>query len=395
MNDVILVVNAGSSSLKFQVHEITGVNDLSFMLGGQVSGIGGGRPSFRVKDGQGAVLDDRAYEPGQVPDLSAAQDIMASWLQQRIPAPPAAVGHRIVHGGQRMTRSVLVSQDILEYLDSLVPLAPLHQHNNLAPVHVIFEHWPEIRQVACFDTAFHRTQDKVVERFALPQEFYDQGVRRYGFHGLSYQYIAGRLAEILPEVARGRVIAAHLGSGASACALVNGVSRETTMGFTALDGLPMGTRPGRLDAGVVLWMLEQGMGHDEIQDLLYNRSGMKGLSGISNDMRTLLASEETSARLAVDYFNYRVAESIAGLCVAAEGLDALVFTAGVGENSPEIRAGICRRLEWLGVRLDETANSGNQLRISAPDSRIGVYVVPTNEELVIARQTSDVIHGML
>lgn len=395
MNDVILVVNAGSSSLKFQVHEITGENALSFMLGGQVSGIGGERPSFRVKDGQGAVLDDRAFEPGQVPDLSAAQDIMASWLQQRIPAPPAAVGHRIVHGGQRMTRSVLVSQDILEYLDSLVPLAPLHQHNNLAPVHVIFEHWPEIRQVACFDTAFHRTQDKVVERFALPQEFYDQGVRRYGFHGLSYQYIAGRLAEILPDVARGRVIAAHLGSGASACALVNGVSRETTMGFTALDGLPMGTRPGRLDAGVVLWMLEQGMGHDEIQDLLYNRSGMKGLSGISNDMRTLLASEEASARLAVDYFNYRVAESIAGLCVAAEGLDALVFTAGVGENSPEIRAGICRRLEWLGVRLDEAANSGNELRISAPDSRIGVYVVPTNEELVIARQTSDVIHGML
>jgi len=395
MNDVILVVNAGSSSLKFQVHEITGENALSFMLGGQVSGIGGGRPSFRVKDGRGAVVDERAFEPGQVPDLSAAQDIMASWLQQRIPAPPAAVGHRIVHGGQRMTRSVLVSQDILEYLDSLVPLAPLHQHNNLAPVHVIFEHWPEIRQVACFDTAFHRTQDKVVERFALPQEFYDQGVRRYGFHGLSYQYIAARLAEILPDVARGRVIAAHLGSGASACALVNGVSRETTMGFTALDGLPMGTRPGRLDAGVVLWMLEQGMGHDEIQDLLYNRSGMKGLSGISNDMRTLLASEEASARLAVDYFNYRVAESIAGLCVAAEGLDALVFTAGVGENSPEIRAGICRRLEWLGIRLDEAANSGNELRISAPDSRIGVYVVPTNEELVIARQTSDVIHGML
>ncbi len=253
------------------------------------------------------------------------------------------------------------------------------------------EHWPEIRQVACFDTAFHRTQDKVVERFAIPQEFYDRGVRRYGFHGLSYQYIAGRLREILPEVGAGRVIAAHLGSGASACAMVDGVSRETTMGFTALDGLPMGTRPGRLDAGVVLWMLEQGMQHDEIQDLLYNRSGMKGLSGISNDMRTLLASTDPAARLAVDYFTYRAAESIAGLCVAAQGLDAVVFTAGVGENSPEIRAGICERLEWMGIRLDEEANARNALTISRPDSRIGVHVVPTNEEQVIARQTCDVI----
>ncbi|MFA7669068.1 MAG: acetate/propionate family kinase [Burkholderiaceae bacterium] len=395
MNNVILVVNAGSSSLKFQVHEVVDAQTLTFLLGGQVSGIGGSKPSFRVKDNEGRVLEDRAYPAAQVRDLSTAQDVMASWLQHRMAEPPLAVGHRIVHGGQRMTRSVLVSQDILDYLDSLVPLAPLHQHNNLAPVHVIFDHWPEIRQVACFDTAFHRTQNAVVERFALPQQYYDQGVRRYGFHGLSYQYIAEHLAEILPEVASGRVIACHLGSGASACAMVNGVSRETTMGFTALDGLPMGTRPGRLDAGVVLWMLEQGMNHDEIQDLLYNGSGMKGLSGISNDMRTLLASDEASARLAVDYFNYRVAESVAGLCVAAEGLDSLVFTAGVGENSPEIRAGVCHHLAWLDIKLDEKANSANELRISAPDSRIGVYVVPTNEERVIARQTSDVIHGML
>jgi len=395
MNEVILVVNAGSSSLKFQVHEIVGGNTLSFALGGQVSGIGAEHPAFRVKDAGGAVLEDRRLEAGRVPDLGAAQDIMAGWLQGRMPGPPVAVGHRIVHGGHRMTRSVLISHDILDYLDSLAPLAPLHQHNNLAPVRVIFEHWPEIRQVACFDTAFHRTQGPVVERFALPQEYYDRGVRRYGFHGLSYQYIAAHLRETLPEVGAGRVIAAHLGSGASACAMVNGVSHETTMGFTALDGLPMGTRPGRLDAGVVLWMLEQGMGHDEIQDLLYNRSGMKGLSGISNDMRTLLASTEPSARLAVDYFNYRTAESIAGLCVAAGGLDSLVFTAGVGENSPEIRAGVCRRLEWLGIRLDESANAGNALTISAADSRIGVYVVPTNEEQVIARQTHDTIRGML
>lgn len=395
MNEVILVVNAGSSSLKFQVHEIGGDKTLSMVLGGQVSGIGGSRPAFRVKGGAGEILAERQLEPAQASDLGTAQEIMATWLQERMPGPPVAVGHRIVHGGPEMTRSVLISQEILDYLDSLVPLAPLHQNNNLAPVRVIFEHWPEIRQVACFDTAFHRTQDQVVERFALPQEYYERGVRRYGFHGLSYQYIAGHLRNILPDVAAGRVVAAHLGSGASACAMVDGVSRETTMGFTALDGLPMGTRPGRLDAGVVLWMLEQGMDHDEIQDLLYNRSGMKGLSGISNDMRTLLASSEASARLAIDYFTYRTAESIAGLCVAAQGLDALVFTAGVGENSPEIRAGVCRRLEWLGVRLDAEANAANALTISQADSGIGVYVVPTNEEEVIARQTYETISGVL
>lgn len=391
MGDVILVVNAGSSSLKFQLYGMSGDGVLTMLLGGQVSGIGGERPAFHAKDAQGHRLASHPLDPAKAADLGGAQDVMADWLQDRIPSPPVAVGHRIVHGGPEMSGSVQITGEILEYLDSLVPLAPLHQHNNLAPVHVIFNHWPHIRQVACFDTAFHRTQGKVVERFALPQEFYDRGVRRYGFHGLSYQYIANRLPEILPQVAGRRVIAAHLGSGASACAMVGGVSRETTMGFTALDGLPMGTRPGRLDAGVVLWMLEQGMQHDEIQDLLYNRSGMKGLSGISNDMRTLLASDAASARLAVDYFTYRAAESVAGLCVAAEGLDALVFTAGVGENSPEIRAGICRRLEWMGIQVDEAANASNALTISGPDSRISVHVVPTNEEQVIAQETRDVI----
>ncbi len=395
MGDVILVVNAGSSSLKFQLYAMSDDGGLSMLLGGQISGIGGEYPAFHAKDAQGQRLAAFPILPEKAADLGGAQDVMADWLQDRIPSPPVAVGHRIVHGGPEMSRSVLISGEIIEYLDSLVPLAPLHQHNNLAPVHVIFDHWPHIRQVACFDTAFHRTQGKVAERFALPQEFYDRGVRRYGFHGLSYQYIADRLPEVLPEIAGRRVIAAHLGSGASACAMVEGLSRETTMGFTALDGLPMGTRPGRLDAGVVLWMLEQGMGHDEIQDLLYNRSGMKGLSGISNDMRTLLASDEPSARLAVDYFNYRVAEGIAGLCVAAEGLDALVFTAGVGENAPEIRAGICARLEWMGIHVDEEANARNALTISRPDSRISVHVVPTNEEQVIAQQTRDVILGRL
>lgn len=390
MNDVILVVNAGSSSLKFQLHQIETEKQLSLVMSGQISGIAGSQPAFKVKDRSGRYLVERSLPAGQAADLGDAQNIMIAWLQECMSAPPVAVGHRIVHGGPRMSRSVLIDQEILGYLDSLVPLAPLHQLNNLAPVRVVLEHWPETPQVACFDTAFHRTQDSVVQHFALPQEFYDRGVRRYGFHGLSYQYIAEHLRRTQPEVAGGRVIAAHLGSGASACALVDGVSCETTMGFTALDGLPMGTRPGRLDPGVVLWMLEQGMGHDEIQDLLYNHSGIKGLSGISNDMRTVLASEESSAHLAVDYFTYRTAESIAGLCVAAQGLDALVFTAGVGENSPEIRKRVCRRLEWMGIHINEDANESNELIISQPDSPIGVYVIPTNEEAVIAKQTYEV-----
>nr|MBF0684768.1 acetate kinase [Pseudomonas sp.] len=236
---------------------------------------------------------------------------------------------------------------------------------------------------------FHRTHDKVVERFALPQFLYDRGVRRYGFHGLSYDYIAQTLRRELPEVARGRVIAAHLGSGASACAMVDGRSLDSTMGFTALDGLPMSTRPGRLDAGVVLWMLEQGFTHDQIQHILYNESGLKGLSGSSGDVRDLLASDSTAARLAIDYFIYRSAESLAGLCVATRGLDALVFTAGVGENSPQIRAGICEQLAWLGIAIDASRNATNSRCISTADSAIGVYVLPTNEEAVIARETLD------
>jgi len=393
--DTLLVVNAGSSSLKFQVHTIDPTRGPEMALSGQITSIGSEAPKIRVKDRSGAVREDRSLYPHEAMDLAGAQEVMAGWLATHVARQPIAVGHRIVHGGPRMTRSVLISQEILNYLDSLVPLAPLHQRNNLAPVHVVFDHWPDIQQVACFDTAFHRSQDTVVQHFALPEKYFEQGVRRYGFHGLSYEYISGRLREVLPQVAEKRVIAAHLGSGASACAMLNGVSRETTMGFTALDGLPMATRPGRLDAGVVLWLLEQGKTHDEIQDLLYNQSGMKGLSGISGDMRTLLASTEPAAKLAVDYYTYRAAESIAGLCVATQGLDALVFTAGVGENSPEIRAGICRRLEWLGLRIDDEANAGNQLTISGPDSAVSIHVVPTNEELVIARHMWDTLRGVL
>lgn len=387
MQDILLVINAGSSSLKFQVHDIIAAETFVFSYGGQVSGIGGARPNFKVRDRGDKVLIERDLTVEEGADLHNAQLMLADWLSKRIVKAPRAVGHRIVHGGPELADSVLIDGDILRYLDSLSPLAPLHQHNNLAPVHVIRERWPQIMQVACFDTAFHRSYDKVVERFALPQSFYDRGVRRYGFHGLSYEYLAHKLKQDMPAVAGGRVVAAHLGAGASACAMLQGRSVDSTMGFTALDGLPMATRCGSLDAGVVLWMLEQGMTHDEIQRVLYTESGIKGLSGISGDVRDLQASAAPAAKLALDYFAYRTAESIAGLCVATQGLDSLIFTAGVGEHSAWVRAAICQHLGWLGIALDEGLNQASAPCISSARSRVGVYVIPTNEEWVIARDT--------
>ncbi len=387
MTELMLVVNAGSSSLKFQVHRLLTATSLAFSYGGQISGVGGPKPVFRVKAANGVTLVDDTLPAHEAADLRTAQHTLMNWMRSEIHHAPIAVGHRIVHGGPRYKQSAIVDEEVLRELEALAPLAPLHQQNNLAPVYVIRELWPQTTQVVCFDTAFHRTHDRVVERYAIPQSLYDQGVRRYGFHGLSYDYIAQTLRQELPAVVRGRVIAAHLGSGASACAMMDGQSVDSTMGFTALDGLPMSTRPGRLDAGVVLWMMEQGYTHDHIQHLLYNESGLKGLSGLSGDVRDLLASDSTAAKLAIDYFIYRSAECIAGLCVATRGLDALVFTAGVGENSPVIRAGICNRLNWMGITIDADSNAANATCISASNSAIAVYVIPTNEESVIARQT--------
>jgi len=391
MTDLLLVINAGSSSLKFQVHQISGSQSLTFAYGGQIAGIGGPGPWFRVHDMNGETLVSQTLAIKEACDLRTAQNILAEWMRKEIHPEPVAVGHRIVHGGSRFTQSVIIDEEVLRELDSLAPLAPLHQRNNLAPVYVLREHWPQITQVACFDTAFHRTYDNVVQRFAIPQALYSRGVRRYGFHGLSYDYISQALRRDLPEVARGKVIAVHIGSGASACAMLDGRSVDSTMSFTPLDGIPMSTRPGHLDAGVVLWMLEQGYSHDEIQHVLYYESGLKGLSGVSGDVRDLLASDSSSARLAIDYFTYRCAESLAGLCVATRGLDALVFTAGVGENSPAIRAGICERLDWMGIHIDTPSNEAGSLCISSPESAVGVYIIPTNEEAVIARQTLDQI----
>ncbi|RIY40946.1 acetate/propionate family kinase [Neopusillimonas maritima] len=392
MNPLLLVVNAGSSSLKFGVYESDGDKVLDLTYSGRVTGIGSTSPRFRVGSSDRPGLVDRELAAHEVSSLDQAQALVSDWLAQNLKRDPDAVGHRIVHGGPNYHDSVLVTPAVLQELEGLASLAPLHQRNNLHPVHVIGQRHPLLPQVACFDTAFHRGHRDVVERFAIPERFFQQGVRRYGFHGLSYEYIAGHLKRHYQQKADGRVIVAHLGSGASACAMKAGLSVETTMGFTALDGLPMCTRPGRLDAGVVLWMMEQGMSHEDIQHVLYYESGLKGLSGLT-DMRELLASDQPQAELALAYFAYRTAESIAGLCVALGGLDMLVFTAGIGENCPEVRARVCRHLEWLGLKLDRQANQRNASSIAAGGSAVSVLVVPTNEEWVIANKTLRVLTG--
>jgi len=295
-----------------------------------------------------------------------------------------------VHGGAAYSQPVLIDDAVIDALDCLVPLAPLHQPNNLAPIKALRERLPDVPQVACFDTAFHRSQGELAERFALPESLFEEGVRRYGFHGLSYEYIARTLPEVAPEVARGRVIAAHLGNGASLCAMLDGKSVDSTMGFTALDGLPMGTRPGALDAGVVLYLIaHKGMTVDEVANLLYRDCGLKGLSGVSHDVRELLASDAPAARRALDFFAYRIAQETAALSSVLGGLDALVFTAGIGENAPDVRKNVCQRLAWMGVTLDGAANAAGATCISAAGAAPAVYVIPTDEERMIALHTLD------
>jgi acetate kinase len=305
---------------------------------------------------------------------------------------PVVVGHRVVHGGPDYSEPTIIDKSVVERLERFVPLAPLHQANNLRPIRAIMERQPGVLQVACFDTAFHRGHPDVADRFALPESFYAEGVRRYGFHGLSYEYIAQRLREVAPDFAKGRVVVAHLGSGASMCALKGGGSVESTMGFTALDGLPMGTRPGQLDAGVVLYLMSQkGMSAKEIEHFLYNECGLKGLSGISNDVRELLSSSDPRARLALDYFTYRIALFAGMLAAAMEGIDAFVFTAGIGENAPAIREDVARRLSWLGLDLSKRANAKNELLISRKGSRVACLVIPTDEEQMIASHALHVL----
>jgi acetate kinase len=385
--DTILVVNAGSSSVKFQIFSVEGEGKLRRQIKGQMDGIGS-RPRLRASDTNGDPLADRVYPIEAVSDVSAAMGIAGEWLRNEIRISPIAVGHRVVHGGPDYERPVLIDHGVVARLERFVALAPLHQPHNLAPIHSLLSNFPTLPQVACFDTAFHRTHDAVADHYAIPHQLHAEGVRRYGFHGLSYEYIARTLPQIAPAIAKGRVIVAHLGSGASMCALKGGRSADSTMGFTALDGLPMGTRPGQIDPGVVLYLIsEKGMSASNVQNFLYRDCGLKGLSGVSNDMRELEASENPHAQLAVNHFVYRIGLNAGMLAAAMQGLDAFVFTAGIGENSARIRASVAGQLAWLGVTLDPTENARHARLISRSDSRIPVYVVPTDEELMIAQHT--------
>jgi acetate kinase len=391
MSDTILVINAGSSSIKFELFDVGSGDALERRFEGQIDGIGGDKARLVAKDGGGRTIADEHCGTAQAQDLHAAQEVLGNWLQGHLDGLPMAVGHRVVHGGPDFSRPMLVDDALVERLEALVPLAPLHQPNNLEPIRSIRKRHPDLKQVACFDTAFHRGHPAVAERFAIPDELHQEGVRRYGFHGLSYEYIAGRLPEIEPDLGRGRVVVLHLGSGCSACAIMDGRSVDSTMGFTALDGLPMGTRPGQLDPGVVLYLMQQGRDADAIQHLLYHDCGLKGLSGISNDVRDLLESPDERAKLALDYFGYRTAQAVAALGSSMGGIDGIVFTAGIGEHAAPVRADICRRCAWLGVELDSEANDRGDGRISTGASRIPVLVVPTDEELMIARHTLAVV----
>ena len=393
MSETILVVNAGSSSIKFQLFSVGAGDQLQRRLKGQIEGIGV-HPRLVAKGVGGETLIDKTWPGADAADVPAALGKVVEFLRAEIGTLPTAVGHRVVHGGPDYSEPILIDDVLLERLQAFAPLAPLHQPNNLGPIRTLRQRQPQLPQIACFDTAFHRGHPEIADRYALPERFYQEGVRRYGFHGLSYEYVASQLPQVAPEIAQGRVVVAHLGSGASMCAMHAGKSVESTMGFTALDGLPMGTRPGQLDAGIVLYLLtEKGMSAHEIEHLFYHDCGLKGLSGVSNDVRDLLASSDPRAKLALDYFVYRITLFAGMLGAAMEGIDAFVFTAGVGENAPAIRNAVAQRLSWLGLKLDPEANAKGAGRISTEGSRVGCYVIPTDEELMIARHTLRVLRA--
>jgi acetate kinase len=387
MHDYALILNAGSSSLKFCVYARPQANDWHLESRGQIEGIGAW-PRIFARDADGRTLIDQTPST-PVDDGAGALEALAVWLRSMYGGGRVlGVGHRVVHGGARYTGPVIVTGQVLAELHGLIPLAPLHQPHNLAAIEAVSERLPGTPQVACFDTSFHRTQSTLAELIALPDEICQAGVRRYGFHGLSYEYIATALPRMAADIARARVIVAHLGNGASLCALRDGKSVDSSLGFTALDGLCMGTRPGGIDPGVILYLFQNlKLSAPEVETILYKKSGLLAISGVSSDMRDLLASSEAKARLAVDYFVYRAAKEIGALAAVLGGIDGLVFTAGIGENSAEIRRRICESSAWLGIKLDAEANARNALRISVAESRVSVWVIPTNEELMIARHT--------
>jgi acetate kinase len=391
VDDYALVLNAGSSSLKFCVFHRPEGESWRLEARGQIEGIGTS-PRLSVKNEAGEKVADTRLE-ASIRDPRDALDALAAWLRSKYGGSRVlGVGHRVVHGGARFAAPTIVTPQVLKELNELVPLAPLHQPYNLAAIEAVSERLPEVPQVACFDTSFHRGHTPVAELIPVPAEIRKSGVQRYGFHGLSHEYIASVLPEVAPEIARARVIVAHLGSGASLCALKDGKSVDSSMAFTALDGLCMGTRPGGIDPGVVLYLFQNlGLSVKDVESILYKKSGLIAISGTSNDMRDLLASTEPDARLAVDFFVYRAAKEIGALAAVLGGIDALVFTAGIGENSAEIRRRICDASAWLGVELDEEANAGRGPLISSRRSKVSAWVIPTNEELMIARHTGTLL----
>jgi acetate kinase len=392
MSDLVLVINAGSSSIKFSLFETAGSADPQVLFKGQMEGLYV-EPKFTAKDADDNKLVSETLPADQPKNHDYALRHMLAWLQQRLGGREIKViGHRVVHGGTQYSKPELVTPELLAGLEALIPLAPLHEPHNIAPIKILQDLLPNAPQVTCFDTAFHTSQPELNQLFALPYEFAQkEGIRRYGFHGLSYEYIASVLPTIDTRAAEGRTVVAHLGNGSSMAALLVGVCQATTMGFTALEGLPMGTRCGSIDGGVLLHLMNHlKMDAKQIETLLYKESGLLGLSGgISSDMRDLQSSDQPLAKFAIDYFARRIVRETASLAAAIGGIDCLVFTAGIGENDALTRANVCHQLRWLGIEIDEAANavrSGEPRRISLADSKVAVYVIPTNEELMIARQ---------
>lgn len=390
--DRIAVINAGSSSIKFALFETDGSQRMLF--GGQVEQIGVS-PRLTVKDAAGSKVIEKEWAPKELDHRSATSVILQTSIGLLGGQSVSAIGHRVVHGGTHFSAPALITPEVIATLKTLAPLAPLHQPHNLAPIEAIATAAPHMPQVACFDTAFHRTQPDLAQVFALPRDLTDSGVRRYGFHGLSYEFVSGRLKDIAPELANGRVIIAHLGNGASICALKDGRSVATTMGFTAVEGLVMGTRCGSIDPGVLIYLMdEKKMDARALEALIYKKSGLLGVSGISSDMRTLRESDDPRAREAIDLFIYRIVREIGSLSAALGGVDAIVFTGGIGQHDKRTRAEVVEGCRWLGAELDEAANDeGGEHRVDASSSRLPVWIVPTDEEGVIARHTSALLHS--
>ena len=387
MADAVVVLNAGSSSIKYSLFAFA-ERDLDVVTRGQIEGLFTS-PKFVSKDKEGRILSEKAWGDGKSLGHEGALDHLVAYLRGDLKEHRlVGAGHRVAHGGPEIAQPLRVDEQLVRKLEEFVPLAPLHQPHNLAPIRILLERAPHLPQVACFDTSFHRTNTQISQLFALPIEYFEAGVRRYGFHGLSYEYIASVLPQYDVKAARGLTVVLHLGNGASMCALESSRSVACTMGFCAVDGLMMGTRSGSLDPGVVLFLMAQrGMNAAQIEKLIYTQSGLLGVSGVSSDMRALLGSDDRRAQLAVDLYVYRIQRELGSLAAALRGVDALVFTGGIGENAAVIRARVCRDAAWLGVELDEPANSKGGPRISSANSKVSAWVIATNEELMIARHT--------